>query len=153
MNDQELKRLRKFIVISWLMLLAVLVAIAFWGSYQVRLLNETIAYKDAQLRGEIPYVKDGKSGEQGQIGQSGNNGANGSNGQNGSSGPQGNQGSQGNLGLSGEKGDKGDKGDVGDTGSQGPPGKTVFLRTNPLTLQEECRYAGDTDWRPASECQ
>lgn len=150
MTDLEYERLRKFIIISWLILLAVIVGLAFWGSYEIRTLNQTIAVKEAQLKGEIPYIKDGVQGKQGDSGLSGNNGNNGANGQNGQSGPQG---TQGTTGLQGPVGPKGDTGATGPQGPQGPSGKVIYERTNPVTQQQECRYAGDSDWQPASECQ
>lgn len=150
MEEQEYARLRKFIVVSWLLLLAVIVGMAFWGSYQVRLLNQTIAYKNAQLAGKIPYVKDGAQGQQGVTGQSGQAGRNGTNGSDGTNGQNGVNGSQG---VPGPRGDKGDTGATGAQGEQGPQGRTVFTRTNPITGEGECRYAGDRTWQPESECQ
>ena len=50
------------------------------------------------------------------------------------------------------KGDTGAQGVKGDTGETGAPGKTVFTRTN-IFGQGECRYAGDVEWQPESECE
>lgn len=88
----------------------------------------------------------GPQGIQGIAGMKGDKGDRGDEGQPGQSiiGPQGVQGPQGQQGAQGEK---------GETGEKGNDGKTIFTRTNPLTGDQECRYAGNTEWQPEEECR
>lgn len=88
---------------------------------------------------------DGQSivGPQGVQGPKGDTGLTGNNGNNGAT----------VVGPTGAQGAQGEKGDQGVQGEPGPPGRTVFTRTNPITGQGECRYAGDSGWMPESECQ
>ncbi len=55
--------------------------------------------------------------------------------------------------VPGPPGPKGETGEQGPRGEQGAPGPTVFYRQHPLTGEEECRYAGNTDWQPIEDCE
>lgn len=141
MNNDELKRLKRFIVISWALLLMVIVGLTFWGSYQIKNLKDVIAQRPEVIKGE--------------------NGLNGIEGKNGLSviglqgmpGIQGLKGDAGNPGEKGEVGPQGLQGEIGPQGLTGAPGKTVFVRNNPKTQIQECRYSGDIDWQPIEDCQ
>lgn len=41
----------------------------------------------------------------------------------------------------------------GTNGQDGKDGRTVFIRFNPVTLTEECKYLGDLLWQPIEECK
>jgi collagen triple helix repeat protein len=99
-------------------------------------------------------VKNGINGINGANGQSivGPQGLTGPKGDTGATGPQGPQGYNGQT-VTGPQGPQGEQGIQGETGATGAPGKTVFVRYNPITMQGECRYAGDDEWQPESECR
>lgn len=159
MSDQELKRLKKLIVASWLLLMLALISLAFWVSIVIKGLNHTIDVKTAQLEGKIPYVQDGKDGAsiQGSDGRDGRDGKDGRDGAKGDNGKDSNVpgpvGPQGIAGPQGERGEQGPQGPQGPQGEPGPPGRTVYQRQNPLTGQEECKYSDWDSWQPASECE
>lgn len=133
MDDQEYKRLKRFIVISWSILLVVVVGLAIWGSYEIKNLKEIVAQKPQSQIVEKPIKGiDGKNGKDGIsiIGPIG---------------PAGSRGERGKTGAAG-------KSVRGDKGEQGDAGRIVFVRANPITGDQECKYAGDDDWQPISEC-
>lgn len=134
MDDQEYKRLKRFIIVSWSILLIVVVGLAIWGSYEIKNLKEIVAQKPQSQTIEKPVKGiDGKNGVSivGPIGPSGLVGI---------------QGNTGKTGLRGEKGNKGDQ------GNPGVPGRVVFVRQNPGTGEEECKYGDSTIWFPILEC-
>lgn len=152
MDEDERKRLVRFAILSWILLLVIVVGITFWGSYNIRSIRREIS--------QIPASSESKIVETPVVGERGADGV----------GIQGERGPKGDPGQSilsptptpvpfpikgdqGEKGDKGDKGDTGDAGAQGPAGIAVYIRDNPDTGAKECRFAGDTDWQPILECQ
>lgn len=141
MQDPEYKRLKRFIILSWTLLLIVLVALAFWGSYQIKNLKHQV--KAIPLV-EGPIGLTGTDGEQGLVGIQGPRG------DTGTMGPKGDAGLQGNQGASGATGPEGPQGPPGPTGKAGP---AVFVRQNPDTGEWECRYGSDIIWSPISECQ
>lgn len=102
-------------------------------------------YIDSQVS-KIPRAKDGANGKDGQNGLDGRDGRNGTDASpctvkevdNGSqiTCPDGSN----TLLLNGTE------------GAQGRPGRVVFVRQNPETQEQECRYAGDDTWQPIEEC-
>lgn len=144
MDDQDINRLKRLIAISWLLLLAVLVGLTFWASYQIRDLR-------TQLAARTPPQIINKIGQNGKNGQDGLTVI-------GATGPQGAPGLQGVQGIAGPKGDtgimgpQGIQGQQGSQGESGPAGKTLLVRQNPETGNEECRYAGDLAWQPIEDC-
>lgn len=73
MNDRdELRRLRRFIVISWAFLLAIILGVTIWGSVQVRNLRSTLLLASSKEPQIIKGIdgKDGAEGAQGPIGAS-----------------------------------------------------------------------------------
>lgn len=150
MDDREYKRLKQLLVLSWMLLALIIIAIVFWTSYQVKRLDSVIAYKEAQLRGDIPVAVNGIDGS---TGPQGLQGVAGRDGQDGQDGKDGTDGVQGPAGPQGPQGEKGEQGERGPEGPEGPVGRTVYLRTNLFTGKEECRYAGDDEWQPIEECE
>lgn len=131
MNDQEYKRLKRFIIVSWSILLVVVVGLAIWGSYEIKNLKEIVSQKpQSQIIEKTIKGIDGKNGKDG-VSIIGPMGASGSVGVQGKTGPKGNKGNQGEPGVS---------------------GRAVFVRQNPDTGEEECKYGDSTIWFPISEC-
>lgn len=155
MDDQEFKRLKRLLALSWFALLLVIIGLAFWGSYAIRNLRSDVRNTPPQIINKIG--QNGLNGKNGRsvIGPIGEIGLQGPIGPQGVSGPSGMsiQGQKGDTGDIGPMGPQGESGPQGETGVQGPPGRTVYQRTNLLTGQEECRYAGDETWQPIGECQ
>jgi hypothetical protein len=143
MEDEEYKRLKRIILVSWFLILLIIVAIVFLGSYQLRKLNSEIDIRQAKIESLIPNVKNGTDGLPGPMGLQGDTGP---------AGPKGDTGDQGPQGIQGEKGDKGDKGSKGPQGIPGVPGKTILLRVNPETGQEECRQIDWDFWTTLEDC-
>lgn len=137
MDDPEYKRLKRFIVVSWALLLAIICALVFWGTVQIKNLKSVVENR--------PQI----------IQQKGIDGANGSS-IIGPSGPTGATGMQGELGVQGIQGVQGIPGEVGPQGPQGDPGpagKIIYIRQNPVSGELECKYGNDTFWLPVGECE
>lgn len=143
MDDPEYKRLKRFIVVSWALLLAIICALVFWGTVQIKNLKSVV-----ESRPQIIQQKgiDGANGSS-IIGPSGASGATGIQGE---SGVQGIQGTQGISGVTGEAGPQGPQGPQGDPG---PAGKIIYIRQNPVSGELECKYGNDTFWLPVGECE
>lgn len=77
--DDELKRLKRFIYVSWSLLLIIIIGLTFWGSVELRKLNSIIL---AGSNAKIIKGIDGKDGANGVAGINGLNGVNGQSGQN-----------------------------------------------------------------------
>lgn len=47
--DDELKRLKRFIYVSWCLLLAVIIGLTVWGSVELRKLNQSVQFANARV--------------------------------------------------------------------------------------------------------
>lgn len=157
MNDKELKRLRRLLVFSWVLICILFLGLATLGSYQIAQLKSAIA-------GIPPVSIPGKKGDKGEDGLiktesivsylpplPGKD-------------PTDEQVQKAvdnyfvahpvKDGRDGKDGEsiKGDSGDEGPQGEPGIPGRILFVRQSVIGLWE-CRYNGDTSWAPLVECQ
>lgn len=142
--DDELKRLRKHVLVLTSIVLLLVLGIVAWGSIEISRLRSVVASI------EIPQAINGIDGKDGYTPIKGVDYI------------DGNDGNDGRDSLSTTTIVKepiytnipvpGPKGEKGDTGERGAPGRTVLIRINPLTLLDECRFLGDIDWQPLDEC-
>lgn len=154
-NEERLARCVVYSLLLILLLLSCMIAylIVDYSTTKERVFNlENFAQNI-----KVHHGNDGKQGLQGIQGVEGVKGEKGDPGVKGDKGDTGQQGTSapimpGPQGIQGERGEKGDVGEQGPQGLPGPAGKTVFTRQNPLTGKYECRYAGDMEWQPESEC-
>ncbi len=116
MDDKEYRRLKKLLVISWALLMAMLVFFVFWGSYQLKNLRSQVTAQDSAIK----TVKSAP-GPQGDKGLDGLSVV----GPRGIQGLQGEKGDQGVAGVQGQPGVsiQGPAGPTGPVGPQGRPGK------------------------------
>lgn len=140
MND-ELKRLRRFILLLSAFILFLILGIVAWGSIELNRLRYIIANMD------IPTVVNGIDGNDGYTPIKGVDYVDGVDSL--STRTVAYQPVYTNVPVQGEKGDKGDQGEKGEPGTQG---LTVILRVNPITLLEECRILGSSVWSSVDEC-
>lgn len=158
-GDQNTRLLKLLLASFWIMFLGVIILVVF-GSYKIGDIDRRLAIRPEKGDPGSSGIQ-GDPGVQGQPGLTvvgprgpqGPQGAIGPMGVQGATGVPGPQGATGPAGPQGEQGVQGPQGEPGPQGEQGPPGKTVFTRTNPITGEGECRYAGDETWQPESECQ
>lgn len=137
--EEEIRRLKRFLVVCMFIILILIMQIAFWTSYQLNDVHKYIVKQPTIV------AQRGETGRDSTIpGPVGSMGVPGLNGSPGTPGSKGDKGDDGELGIKGAKGEKGDQGD---------PGVAVFIRNNPQTEAKECRYAGDSGWQPITECQ
>jgi len=141
-HDKELARLRKFIYILAGMLFVIIVFVTTWASMEILRIKEAI--NDIKPSTQIIEGEDGQDGYTPQKGLDYDDGVDGSDGLNGKDGSDGQPGAQGQ---------KGDTGANGSQGVQGKPGKTILLRSNPITALEECKFLGDDEWLPVQDCK
>lgn len=149
-EKSEIERIKRLLVYMFIVLLLVIcgtVAISFYALREVQL--NTLDYVNLKVKNiKVVNGKDGVSieGKVGPIGPQGYQGPKGDKGDTGSTGSTivGPQGPQGIQGVQGEKGD------TGPQGPEGQPGPVVYVRTNPITGKNECRFAGDEYWQ---ECE
>lgn len=149
MDDQELKRFKRIIVVSWFLGLLLLIGIAAYGSYHLTRLDNKIETKTYDLEKEIEILQQPNVETRVEKGLPGNDGKDGRDGIDGNNGTSGLNGSQGPVGP---KGDTGAAGKDGATGPEGRPGRTIFTRLNPLNNEWECKYLGDLEWQPEDDC-
>jgi hypothetical protein len=146
--DDQLRRLKRFLIISWFLTLLLLVGLAFaFFSYDAkRFKDQVLALENRQVK--VIAAQDGHDGYTPIKGVDYFDGIDGSNGGNGANAVSTIQVQPvytnipvpGPVGATGAKGSKGDKGDLG---------KAVFVDT----VNNLCRYAGDLVWQPILECQ
>lgn len=154
MNDQEYKRLKRLVLRFFAVTLAIIVAVAFWGSWQLRTLNAQLATYTSSPPKETLVIR-----EKPLPAEVGINGMNGSNGQDGA-------GTSGRAGLNGKDGTNVTPDQIAQAvatylqanppktirGPIGLPGLVVYVQQNPLTGLLECRHGTDTIWQPITEC-
>jgi len=170
---EDRDRLVRWSVLQTMFLICLLVGIAAYGSYQLRLLKSQVnslassqhvrvtelsptQFKELKLSLAGSDGLDGQDGTPGTDGRDGINGVNGRNGV-GTPGPQGLPGTVTSdmvaaavLAIMEANPDK----YIGPQGENGEPGQTVvvFVRENPLTRLLECRRGEDISWLPIVEC-
>lgn len=157
MDDQELKRLKRFLYVSWFLLLLVVAGAMVFASLKYGQIRDDLILVS---KSEGPQGPIGESGTTGQVGRDGLSivGPPGPEGPAGAAGVDGADGATiegptGSEGAQGPQGEPGPQGEQGPPGEQGPQGRTVFYRQNLITGAEECRFAGDEDWQPIEECE
>lgn len=150
MDDPEYKRLKRIIYILGLILFAGLIMLALAGAYAIRDIKKHLEEKNAP---QVVKGIDGLDGHTPVLGLDYFNGIDGEDGLDGANSLSTHtlQPTYTNVPVPGPQGEKGDKGEQGPQGEPGPPGVAVYIRTNPDGSQE-CRYAGDLQWQPITEC-
>lgn len=149
MEDDELRRLKRIIIVSWTLIVIFTIGIVTWASWEVKDIRNQVA----NLPRLTPTVINGRDGKDGLTPVKGVDYFDGQNGLNGTNGKDSTstttvveQPTYINVPVPGPQ---------GADGSQGPPGasgKAVFIQQLPDgTLQ--CHYSGDTFWQPITECQ
>lgn len=147
--DEEIKRLKRLIVISWMALLFIALAVVIWASVQVKEMREIIVATETKLQKPIDVLDHndiisipGPQGQQGLQGVQGNPGANAlsTNTVTVVEKPTIIQQTIPVPGIQGEKGEKGDKGDPGKSGREVELGKNSLNET-------VWRYVGDVIWQ------
>lgn len=139
--DNELKRLRKHVLVLTSIVLLLVLGIVAWGSIEISRLRSVVASI------EIPQAINGIDGKDGYTPIKGVDYIDGNDGRDSlSTTTIVKEPIYTNIPIPGPKGEKGDKGE------QGSPGQTIVLRINPITLLSECRFLGDIDWQSLDEC-
>lgn len=158
--DTEYKRLRKLLIVSWMLILAILVGITLWASYHIRELKNTQPKPHTQtIKQEININEllnriDVRDGIDGRDGADGVNGIDGTNGINGSNGQDGRNVTADMVAAAvvqyfEENPVEAVQGLQGDPGA---PGLVILVRENPLTKSLECKFGNDTTWLDITEC-
>jgi hypothetical protein len=148
----ELTRLRRLLIRSWLAMVLIIVALVFWGSYEVKQFNATINLQSERIFQVVqkPIVVQGQNGKdgapglavfgpQGATGAQGNPGTNGTNGSDGLNvTPQAiAQAVSDYLALNPVSGTQGAKGDAGDI---------LQIQVDPTTCILQSKYQDSDSW-------
>lgn len=137
----EMKRKDRFIIVSWLLLLLIIVGLTTWASVEIRNLKSEIQLAISKQPTVIKGI-DGREGLQGVQGVSGINGLNGSNGVNGQSvtpeqiATAVSQYLQANPPASVQ----------GPPGKDGVNGKSIQIELDPVTCSLQSKYDDSDSW-------
>jgi len=149
MDDDQIKRLSRLIITAFFFGLCTVVGFTVWASFQVKKLH----YEDNRITDLLANVQltPGPEGKEGLtiVGAQGATGPQGTKGDKGDKGDTANAGANGQT-VIGQQGDQGEPGPQGEKGETGAAGKSIICRQT-LTGQTECKFVGDTDWRPIEE--
>lgn len=154
MDEQEYKRLRRLVLRCFFVSLLLIVIAVFAISYKLKELNTQFAsYKPQIIKqttverfSTLPPIEglNGLNGSPGVPGANGSNGTNGIDGQNIT--PD-------QIAAAVSAYLEANPPSTGAQGQPGTPGRTAFVRNDPITGVLECQYFGDLAWQPLSECQ
>lgn len=154
MDDREYKRLRRLVLRCFFISLFLIVIAVFSISYKLKSLNTQFANQKTQIIKQTIVQKYQPSpGVNGLNGLNGSNGLAGVNGTNGSNGQNGLDITPNQIASAVSSYLQANPIPIGPQGQPGTPGRTVFLRLDPITGLEECQYLGDLVWQPITECQ
>lgn len=146
-SDDEIRRLKRFIIVSWTLLLTLFLGLVLWGSLEIRQFNETVRLTVSRE----PRIIQGL------------NGLNGLPGMNGQPGAQGNSGVNGNNGNNGQDGQSITPEEIaqavssylqenpvpsvqGAMGTTGQDGKDLQIQLDTKSCELESKYSTDDDW-------
>lgn len=151
-NDNEIKRLKRFIIISWSMLLILIVGLVFWASINIKELKSQVQLA-VNKQPTIVHGINGSSGPQGLPGVSivGAQGLQGTNGTNGSNGVNGQTVTPEELAdsISQYLLDNpvvSQPGPPGIQGNAGQDGRTLQIQVDQVTCQLESKYDDSDSW-------
>lgn len=158
MNDQEHRRLRRLVLRCFFFSLALIIILAFCGSYELRQFNEELALKKTTIVKQQTIVEESKplaslSPVNGTNGKNGSPGINGQSGVDGTNGADGQNVTPDEIAQAVSSYLQANPPEQGIQGPAGVSGRTVLLRLDPLSNLEECQYLGDLIWQPISECE
>jgi len=141
-RDDEIRRLKRFIVVSWAALLAVILLLVVLGSHEIKNLNKSITIL-ADKRPTVIHGIDGKNGLDGAQGLPGLPGLPGLNGRNGQDGKSVTA-SQIVQAVSDYL--RSNPAPAGKQGAPGQNGRTVTLQVNANNCQLQEKYTDDDNW-------
>lgn len=138
-SNDEIRRLKRFIIISWVLLLLIVIGLVVWASLQFRHFNEQIQVASSKT----PVVIRGIDGKQGMPGLS----IMGSPGQS-IQGPPGQNVTPQEIAQAVAAYLQANPvvAMVGNSGKDGNDGLTLQLRIDPITCQLESKYTISDDW-------
>lgn len=145
-NDNDFKRLKLIIVLTWVLGLLTLIGITFYFSYQIKTLKDSITV----VHSEKPIVIHGIDGKNGVNGLPGLSIV----------------GAQGPIGIAGTNGMNGQSvtsaeiaaavttylqtnpviGQTGKAGKPGTTGQSIEVQVDPVSCQLESKYPSDDSW-------
>lgn len=146
--EDELRRLRHFLAVSWSLLLICLLVLTYWGSTQIKNLKSSIAASYPK-QSVVVHGIDGKNGANGIngltiVGPAGSPGTNGING----------------LSVTAEQvaaaviqycSSGNCTGVTGSQGANGTDGRTLQIQVDTSTCQLQQKYEDDDNWTPIAQ--